>query len=47
MANFSRVALAEVGLVRDEGLLGTSADPEEIQIEAGLRPRRMEEYMAD
>jgi len=31
--------------MRDEGLLGTSVDPEEIQIEAGLRPRRMEEFI--
>ena len=31
--------------MRDEGLLGTSADPEEIQIEPGLRPRRMEEFI--
>ena len=31
--------------MREEGLLGTSPDSEEIQIEAGLRPRRMEEFI--
>jgi len=31
--------------VREEGLLGTSSDPEEVQFEAGLRPRRMDEFI--
>lgn len=31
--------------MREEGLLEPSADPDEIQLEAGLRPRRMEEFI--
>jgi Holliday junction DNA helicase RuvB len=31
--------------MRDEGLLATNSDPEELQFEAGLRPRRMEEFI--
>ncbi|NND04251.1 MAG: Holliday junction branch migration DNA helicase RuvB, partial [Acidimicrobiia bacterium] len=31
--------------MREEGLLEPSADPDEQQLEAGLRPRRMEEFI--
>jgi len=31
--------------MRDEGLLATSTDPEELRFEAGLRPRRMDEFI--
>ncbi len=31
--------------MRDEGLLATNSDPEELQFEAGLRPRHMDEFI--
>jgi Holliday junction DNA helicase RuvB len=31
--------------MREEGLLATNSDPEELQFEAGLRPRRMDEFI--
>ncbi len=31
--------------MRDEGLLATNSDPEDQQFEAGLRPRRMDEFI--
>ncbi|MCP3974356.1 MAG: Holliday junction branch migration DNA helicase RuvB [bacterium] len=31
--------------MRDEGLLATTTDPEDIQFEAGLRPRQMDEFI--
>jgi Holliday junction DNA helicase RuvB len=31
--------------MREEGLLATNSDPEEVQFEAGLRPRHMDEFI--
>ncbi len=31
--------------MRDEGLLATNSDPEDLQFEAGLRPRHMDEFI--
>ena len=31
--------------MREEGLLATNSDPEELQFEAGLRPRRMDDFI--